>query len=222
MHTIALIAQKGGTGKTTIALSLAVAATQVGKKTAIIDLDPQCSAMDWFDRREAPAPEVLAVPLGRLAKTIETAREAGYELVIIDTPGKAADTQTEAAKHADLVLIPCRPQLIDLNTLPATRNILAASGSPKAAVLLSAVPVQGRYFEDARAAVQGIGMPVVPFAINHRASYGHAYTAALGVSELEPNGKATSEITQLYTYTRGLLEGTDDQKQNIAACRASR
>ena len=59
MQTLSLIAQKGGTGKTTLALSLAVAAEAAGKTTLIIDLDPQASACKWGDRRTGEAPTVM-------------------------------------------------------------------------------------------------------------------------------------------------------------------
>ena len=70
MNTIAIISQKGGAGKTTIALHLAVSSTRAGRNTAIIDLDPQASAASWGDRREAALPVVLSAHASRLTPEI--------------------------------------------------------------------------------------------------------------------------------------------------------
>ena len=102
MKTIALIAQKGGTGKTTLALSLAVAAEQDGKQAVIIDLDPQATACRWSDRRQAETPVVVDAQAARLGKALKAAEERGVDLVIVDTPARNADASLEAAKLADL------------------------------------------------------------------------------------------------------------------------
>ena len=112
MQTISLLAQKGGTGKTTLALSLAVAAVQAGRTVAVIDLDPQASAGNWADRRALKdAPAVVSAHVPRLQSVIDTARQNGVDLLLIDTPGKSEQAALVAAKAADLVLIPCRPQI---------------------------------------------------------------------------------------------------------------
>jgi glycine/D-amino acid oxidase-like deaminating enzyme len=88
MKTIAIVGQKGGTGKTTLALSLAVAATEAGLRVVVIDLDPQATAANWADRRGQTTPAVLPAPPGRLRPVIEAAAAQGAALLIIDTPGK--------------------------------------------------------------------------------------------------------------------------------------
>jgi chromosome partitioning protein len=86
MFKIAIIGQKGGDGKTTLALGLAVAATEAGLDVAIIDLDPQANAANWKDRRTADNPAVISAQVSRLKQTIRTAEEYGADLVLIDTP----------------------------------------------------------------------------------------------------------------------------------------
>jgi chromosome partitioning protein len=110
MKTIALVAQKGGTGKTTIAISLAVEAVGRGLSVVVIDLDPQASACRWSDRRGEEAPPVIDAQPSRLSQALAKAAQAGVDLAIVDTPARVEQAAAEAAKAADLVLIPCKPQ----------------------------------------------------------------------------------------------------------------
>src|SRR4051812_9330361 len=114
MKVIALLSQKGGAGKTTLALHLAVAAEQDGHQTAIIDLDPQASAASWGDSRAAETPVVVSAQSSRLAQVLEAARNAGAALAIIDTAPHSESAALAAARAADLILIPCRPAILDL------------------------------------------------------------------------------------------------------------
>src|SRR5512134_697468 len=114
MKTVAVISQKGGSGKTTIALHLAVAGALAGKNTAIIDLDPQASAAKWSDRRETDLPVVISAQAARLRKEMDRVRDFGGEFLIIDTAPHSDSAAIEAAQAADLVIIPCRPAILDL------------------------------------------------------------------------------------------------------------
>jgi chromosome partitioning protein len=97
MLTISLIAQKGGTGKTTLARSLAIAFERNGQATAIIDMDPQASAALWGKRRESDQPEVISTVLPLLADVLKAASET-VKVVLIDTPPKNADVAIAAAR----------------------------------------------------------------------------------------------------------------------------
>jgi chromosome partitioning protein len=107
MDVIAVIAQKGGTGKTTLTLALAVAAQLAGKVTAIVDLDPQASASNWSDRREMDSPVVVSAQPARLPHVLTSAEASGAALVLIDTPPRAEQAALAAAKAAHLILIGC-------------------------------------------------------------------------------------------------------------------
>lgn len=211
MKTIALIAQKGGTGKTTLALSLAVAAVQDGKSVAVIDLDPQTSAANWRDRRQTEGPALEAPALGRLAQTLAAARQAGADFIVIDTPGKSEQAAVAAARSADLVIIPARPQIYDIETLAATRELVAIAGNKPALVVLNAVPAQGKRQDEARAAIEELGLAVCPFVVTHRAAFGDAPTLGLGVTEYEPAGKAAIEIQQVYKSISQLIHKTESK-----------
>jgi chromosome partitioning protein len=105
MDVIAVIAQKGGTGKTTLTLALAVAAQLAGKVTAIVDLDPQSTASNWSDRREAESPVVVSAQPARLPHVLTSAEASGAALLLIDTPPRAEQAALAAAKAAHLILI---------------------------------------------------------------------------------------------------------------------
>ena len=207
MQTISLLAQKGGTGKTTLALSLAVAAVRAGRTVAVIDLDPQASAGNWADRRALKeAPAVVSAHVPRLLSVIDTARQNGVDLLLIDTPGKSEQAALAAAKAADLVLIPCRPQIYDIETLAATKEIIELAGGRPAFVIFNAVPPQGRRHEEAKAAIEEMGLAVCPAAFVQRAAFGDAPNAGQSAAEFEPDGKAAQEISLVYKFVSNALE----------------
>ena len=131
MQTVTLVAQKGGTGKTSIALALAVCAADAGQIAVILDVDPQATACNWHHRRRhADAPVVSRVQPTRLRHTCATAAAQGVDLAVIDTPARTEAAALEAARVADLVIIPCRPQIYDVETIPATQQLLAPRRAP--------------------------------------------------------------------------------------------
>ena len=104
---IAVIGQKGGTGKTTLSTNLAVAAELHGHSTLLLDLDPQTSASTWGDLRESDAPAIIPAPATRVNDLLAKAEGHGADFAIMDTPPNADGSILEVARAADLVLIPC-------------------------------------------------------------------------------------------------------------------
>jgi chromosome partitioning protein len=199
MKTIAILSQKGGAGKTTIALHLAVAAELAGKAAAVIDLDPQASATGWKDSRQADAPAVVSAQPARLLNVLKAAKDAGASLAIIDTAPHAESTALAAARAADFILIPCRPAILDLRAIAATIDIARLAGKP-ASVILNTVPPRGSLADEAANAIKGYEVEICPVHIGQRASYAHALTLGQTAQEYEPAGKATEEIKQLYKW----------------------
>jgi chromosome partitioning protein len=205
MYTIAIVGQKGGTGKTTVAENLAVAATRAQRTVAVIDLDPQTTATNWRDRRKAEEPSVVSCQVARLRFVLAEAQANGVDLVFLDTPGKNAEAALEAAKAADLVFIPIQPTIGDLETLPAFRDLLRVAGDKPAMVIVTNAPIQGSRHIHAQEAARDLGFMICPVVLFHRAAVYDSPLPGLGVQEYEPEGKAAQEITQLYKFTTELL-----------------
>ena len=223
LYTIAIVGQKGGTGKTTLAENLAVAATKARRSVAVIDLDPQTTATNWRDRREAETPTVVSCQVARLRFVLSEARKNGVDLVFLDGPGKNAEATLEAAKAADLVLIPIQPIINDIETLPAFRDLLRVAGDKPALVIVNNAPVQGSRHIHAQEAAQQAGFIVCPVVLFHRASVYDAPLPGLAVQEYEPDGKAALEIAQLYKFTIALLHnhtGTQDEQAKTEQSRS--
>lgn len=197
MKTIAVISQKGGAGKTTIALNLAVAALRSGHQSAVIDIDPQASAKCWHDLRQDDAPPVVSAQAARLPEILQRARQNGAELVIIDTAPHSESAALAAARLADLVLVPCRPSLLDLKAITTTIDLAALAKTPALAVL-NTVPVRGGLKGEAEQVLGSYGVELAPVTLGHRVAFVHSLTAGQGVLEYEPDSKAAEEITELF------------------------
>jgi chromosome partitioning protein len=215
MHVLSVIGQKGGNGKTTTALGLAVAASLAARDVAIIDLDPQATAANWSDRRGKETPAVVSCQVSRLAQVL-TAAKGGADLAIIDTPGKSTDALIAAAKAADFVLIPIQPQLYDIETLTGLKDVLTLAGNPPAAVVVNRAPIQGkRHIETQEAAITQ-GFTVCPVVIFARTAHGDAGNIGQAAAEYEPNGKAAQEMSELYAYISIQLQGGEREEKRIS------
>jgi chromosome partitioning protein len=199
MKTIAILSQKGGAGKTTLALHLAVAAELTGKTCALIDLDPQASATGWKDSREKPSPAVVSAQAVRLPQVLKAADEAGAKLAIIDTAPLSENSALAAARVADFILIPCRPAILDLRAISLSIDITRLANK-SASIILNCVPPRGSLAQEATNAIKVYDVSICPITIVQRVAYMHSLTLGQTAQEYEPNGKAADEIKQLYKW----------------------
>lgn len=205
MRTVAIISQKGGAGKTTLAVHLAAAATAAGRAALILDTDPQASAMMWAEWRGLAGlgePDVIdcGAP-GLLSKKIAQAADLGGELVVIDTPPHADIMAREACKAADLVLIPCRPKAFDLAAVQTTAGLVKASGKPAFVVFTAGPQRAPATYREATELLGGLGLDVAPVMLTERAVYHHSAGAGKTALEVEPEGKAADEVNALWKWT---------------------
>lgn len=218
MQTIAMIGQKGGTGKTTLVGILAVAAELAGQITAVIDLDPQVSVCKWGDRRTSDGPIIVDSQPARLNHALATARHQGVDLVVIDTAGRAEQATLAATKAADLVIMPYQPTIADLDTLEGTLDIIRLAGSPPHLAVLTRIKPQGHRHEETAAWLEREGVSVCPIMLGDRITYQDAYAVGLTPMEFEPKSKAAEECRQLHEFIRRLMEqptdvGSNEQRQ---------
>ena len=205
MKILALISQKGGVGKTTLATALAVAAEQAGQNVALFDLDDQATAAFWGDIRVAETPPVRDVKLALLARDLEKARVAGADLVILDCPPVHA-AAIGAAEPADFVLIPTKPALFDIRSMRSTLKLMQSVGK-RCGVVLTFCPVSGSQVSDARQLLQEIGADLAPVEMHQRVAYQRAQEDGRTPQEYEPDGKAADEVKRLYSYIDKALHG---------------
>ena len=130
MYVVAVVAEKGGAGKTTLSLDLAVTAVHKGHKAAVFDVDPQATASKWTDRRSDEYPWVVPTHAVRLAAAIDKARTQGVDFIVIDTPPHSAADAAEAARRADVVVSPVEPHLFALETVSKLADLLKVAGNP--------------------------------------------------------------------------------------------
>ncbi|MBH0113072.1 ParA family protein [Novosphingobium sp. YJ-S2-02] len=200
MPTIAIVSQKGGSGKTTLALHLATCAAYEGKSSCVIDTDPQATAAAWGDWRGEFLPEVVTCPPVRLSSTIDRARRAGTQMVVIDTPPHGDTAAREAVRAADLVLIPTRARAFDLHALEATAGLMAYASKP-AFVVFNAVPARAsKMLESASASARELGLDVCPIHFGERAAFYRSSASGEVAVELEPEGKAAGEVSALWQW----------------------
>jgi chromosome partitioning protein len=204
MKIVAIISQKGGAGKTTLAVHLATAAASAGRIAAIIDLDPQATAASWGDRRMADTPEVVSGQATRLPALVRAAGENGADFLILDTAPNADQTASLAARAADLVLIPCRPSSFDLEAIETTLLLAKAAAKP-AYIILNAVPPRSQIGREAGVGLAEQGAQVAPHHLTHRAAFAHGVIDGRTAQEFEPQGKAAQEVEQLFKWLCGIV-----------------
>jgi chromosome partitioning protein len=216
MKIIAIISQKGGAGKTTLAVHLATAAASAGHTAAVIDLDPQATAANWGDRRAAQAPEVISGQAARLPALVNAARQNGADFLVLDTAPNADQVVSLAARAADLVLIPCRAATFDLEAIETTLMLAKAALKP-AYVVLNAVPPRSGVGKEATEGLVARGAQVAPHQLTHRAAFAHGVIDGRSAQEFEPHGKAADEIEALYEWLCGVVDMPTRGHAHIAA-----
>jgi chromosome partitioning protein len=217
MPTIAIISQKGGAGKTTVAIHLAAAAQDAGQVSLIIDTDPQATASQWAAWRQDQPPEVIDSPPPRLSAKVAQAVGQGAEVVVIDTPPHADSAARAAVEVADLVLIPCRPSAFDLSAIQTTAKLVQLLRKPAFVVFTAGSPNAPRVYAEAGELVDSYGTPPCPILVPDRAAYRHASAEGRTVMELEPAGKAADEIRDLYKWTCRQLDMPTPHFRKVAA-----
>lgn len=225
MHVITLAQQKGGVGKTTLAIHLAAEAIRKGYRAAILEMDRQGTASQWSSAR-APVcdegdllnpvddakkpPEVLQVELRGLPGVLASLANRGCDYAFIDLPGTHSPSVNDAIRRADFVLIPARPAETDIVASGETLGVVHRFERRYAYVL--ALWTSKARTESAREALEDEGHTVAPGSVGHRVAFQDAISRGMTVQEIEPNGLSATEIRQLW---RWIQEQFSDGKRKV-------
>ena len=202
MRSITFLSQKGGSGKTTIAVHVAVSAQQSGERVILIDTDPQASASTWAAARTTEEPQIVKSSAVETRTLLRNA--GGRNFAIIDSAPHSTAGIDVLASLADLLLIPCRPSVFDLAATITSVNIAKAAKKP-AAFILNACAPRGSETEQAREVLKKHGFPVAPVTIGDRKAFSRAIISGEAVTEFEPHGKAAQEVMALWRWLKEQL-----------------
>jgi chromosome partitioning protein len=211
MHVVVFASRKGGSGKSTLAAHLGSYMAENTRPTLLIDADPQGSLALWHrvrGSRDLP----LHVGTRHLTATLAKARRAGAEWVLIDTPPNAATPVAEAIWHADLVVIPMRPGLFDIDAVQATIQMCRDLKKPYAVVINAAPAKNGSEdpsVADARGAMQALEVPTWSGQITHRPELSLCLAHGAGVSEFSAGSPGSEEIVSLWRALTRSFEAID-------------
>jgi chromosome partitioning protein len=206
MRAIVLATQKGGSGKSTLAIGLAAAAMENGQRVCIVEADQQGTVSSWRRRRAVPEPRIeRAGSAMEIERALQTLRNGGFTLALIDTPATSNDLTGRAIAAADMCLIPARPSPADIEAALPTLDTVRSLGKPFAFVLNQA-PARGYRPEEGAAALSAAGMLALPYIVQ-RNDHQDALGAGFTVIEFAPTGRAAQEIRSLWQWVWQKMTG---------------
>lgn len=214
---LAILNQKGGVGKTTLAIHIATAIARNNRKVLLLDADPQSSALDWAAAREGqPLFPVVGLPKPSIHKELPTLTEQ-FDLVVIDGPPRVHDVARSAIMASDLVLIPVQPSPYDVWASKEIMDLLneATVYKPnlKKAFVINRKIVNTAIGRDVIDVLAEYPVPVLNTSISQRVAFAESATRGLTVFELDPDMLAAQEMSQLAAEAEALLGFTDAERK---------
>lgn len=201
MHVIVLASQKGGSGKTTLAAHLAVAAEIAGDGPAVlIDTDPQGSLSAWWNVREAQQPALASTSIAALPDKLQALSDAGYRFAFVDTPPAITEAIRAVVQSANLVVIPTRPSPHDLRAVGSTVDLVHSAGRPFAFAVTQAKP-NTRLTVQAMAALSEHGA-VASAIVHDRVDYAGSMIDGRTVQESDAKGRSAAEMAELWKFVK--------------------
>jgi chromosome partitioning protein len=214
MQTIVLATHKGGSGKSTIAIGLALAAMQGGHAVRLMETDPQGTISNWQRRREQVEPMVECVYNAlEIEQRLQSLDRSGVNVTIIDTAAGVSAATTAAIRYANLCLVPARPSVADIEATASTIQLIRAWKKPFAFVL-NQTPTRRQRVDEAaialgdEAAFDVSDVVAQPFIVM-RNDHQDALSAGLAVSEFDPDGKSADEVRSLWRWVRAKLNAAE-------------
>ena len=208
MKTIVVANQKGGSGKSTIAVHLAAAAEHAGDGPAVIsDTDPQGTAADWFNQRKKAGiatPRYSALSLDDLRGRIDGLDAAGASYLFIDTAPSIGAVNADLFALADLILIPLNPTPADLRALVKGLPLVRQSGKPFQFVLTRVRP-NLKNNDGAAIALNALGL-VLATRMHERVIYAETFAHGKTALETDAKGIAALEVQGLWAEIKQRIE----------------
>lgn len=206
MKAITFVTQKGGSGKSTLCISLAVAAQETGRSVCILEMDRQATVSDWAEHRRQDTPEVAQIDATQLDDIMTRLRDSDFDYVFIDTPGVDSPGSLAAIRAADLCVIPCRPTPADLRAFKPTLAAIYRL-EKKFAFVLNQTPPRSYRVRDASDGLAVLGvLPDVNIVM--RNDHQDALGMGQGVTEFNPGGQAAGEVRRLWTWIEKRSQGS--------------
>jgi chromosome partitioning protein len=206
---VSIAQQKGGAGKTTLAVQLGTRWLTEGRRVAMLDIDPQASLFTWFNlrrRRQGDTPDGLMVQGlsgWRLGTELRRLRDE-FELVLVDSPPHAESDAKAAIRAADLVLLPCQPNALDVWATRPTLEIAKVERTT-ALLVLNRVPARSRAADQIRAEIAAQGWPLAEASLGNRQAFAASIGEGRGVAEAAPSSMAGQEVAALAEEVRRRL-----------------
>jgi chromosome partitioning protein len=205
MKVVSLVTQKGGSGKSTLCVSLAVAAFQQERLVCILEIDKQATATQWSQARGGQRPEVGQITADKLDMVIDRLKGDEYDYVFVDTPGIDSPGTNAAIRVSDLCLIPCRPTPADLRAMAPTLAVIHRL-SKDFAFVLNQTPPKGYRVRDTAEGLKVLGM-LADVNVVMRNDHQDAIGSGQGVTEFNPDGAAADEIRRLWAWIENRTKG---------------
>ncbi len=202
MRTLAIVNLKGGAGKSTLAVHLAVQSSG-HHPTALLDLDPQGTSMAWAETRQELMPQVRRARGTTLISQLAQLEQSGMERVILDTPARSETVALQAVEAADLVLVPVEPGAPGIWSAPATVALIKASDKPFILLLNGAIH-RARINLATQVKLASLGR-VTTHTVHRRVGFSSAMLAGKGSAEFAPNSLDAAEIEALWRYLNDRL-----------------
>jgi chromosome partitioning protein len=219
LRTIAVVALKGGSGKTTVATHLALAAHLRGVDTLVVDTDPQRSTTEVLAAREGSGPDCIESTGAKLLSAKIAAQGLKKQLLIIDTAAGALEDASEAVVLADLAVMVVRPTLLDLSALARTMTLVRRLQKPSVVVVNQAQAARGGeespLVKRALKALDFMRAPVAPVIVRARSVYQLSLETGRSAEEMS-DPAAAREIAALWDFVdTALAEALDEEEENV-------
>ena len=224
---IAFAGQKGGVGKSTTAICVAVAALERGGRVLLVDADPQGTVRTWGEvaaerGRKAPTVVAMGASMHKPGQLRDVA--AGYDATFIDCPPRHGDIQRSALMVADLVVLPCGPSAADAWALATSLEVVSEARTLRdeliACVLITRKQGRTALAKGARAVLEPSGLPLLETELGSRVAYQEALAGGMGITTYAPRDPGARETFELLDELERLFHGEKASGRFVAQAAA--